>query len=224
YLPPSTTTEPNAKGYHLKFLDNGNFEIWLITGLSATWAYSLEEGWHYDYFTITNEYLYNTTSTPPACSVIFVEDNIWPEGKIKGKVTLASANLINPNLDTDVVLPGNIEYTTLDGSDGFALIGERNVLIGPQSPNQMELRGILVAQKGRFSRNCYPGNSRDTLEIYGSIISNGRVGTKWSGGSCNGSGYQTRESYFDSNLVYNPPYFVPFIENQFRIINWQETK
>lgn len=224
YLPPSTTTDPNAKGYHLKFLDNGNLEIWLITNLSATYGYSFEDAWHDDYFTITSEYLYNTTSIPAACSVIFVEDNIWPEGKIKGKVTLASANLINPNLDTDVVLAGNIEYTALSGSDGFALIGERNILIGPQSPNQMELRGILIAQKGRFSRNCYPGNSRNKLEIYGSVISNGRVGTKWTGGACNGSGYQTRESYFDPNLVYNPPSFVPSIENQFKIINWEETK
>jgi hypothetical protein len=224
YLPPSTTINSNAKGYHLKFLDTGNFEIWLITGLSATYAYYYDEGWHYDYFTITSEYLYETASIPANCGVIFVEDDIWPEGKIKGKVTLASANLINPNLDTDVVLPGNIEYTTLDGSDGFALIGERNILIGPQSPNQMELRGIFIAQKGRFGRNCYPGNTRESLEIYGSIISNGRVGTKWSGGRCGGSGYQKRETYFDSNLVYNPPYFVPFIEDQFKIIDWQETK
>jgi len=223
YWPPVTNLDSNGRGYHLKFLNDGKFEVWIITGLSPTYTYSLEENWHYDYFTITNEYRYgNPISIDPSCSLIFFEDNLWPEGEVKGKVTVASANLINPNLDTDVVLPGNINYTVLDGSDGLTLIGERNVLIGPQSPNQMELRGIFVAQKGRFSRNHYPNNIREKLEIYGSIISNGRVGTQWISGSQVVSGYLKRESYFDSNLVYDPPLFTPFIEPEFRILNWEE--
>lgn len=224
YLPPSVNINPQAKGYHLKFKNNGTFEAWIITQLSSTYAYSLEEGWHYDYFTITSEYLYNTYVISSECSVIFVEDNIWPEGEIKGKITVASANLINPSLDTDVILANNIDYTTLDGSDGLALIGERNVFIGPQSPNQMELRGIFVAQKGRFSRNHYPSNFKDKLEIYGSIISNGRVGTQWLSGGQIVSGYLKRESYFDSNLVYNSPLFVPYVNPDFKVIKWEEVK
>jgi hypothetical protein len=227
YLPPSVNINPQGKGYYLKFFkdpatNEGKFEVWIITQLSSTYAYSLEEDWHYDYFTITSKYLYNTYSIPSACSAIFIEDNLWPEGEVKGKITLASANLINPNIDTDVVLPGNIDYTTLNGSDGLALIAEKNVLISPQSPNQMELRGIFVAQKGRFSRNHYPGNIRDKLEIYGSIISNGRVGTQWISGSLVVSGYLKRESYFDSNLVYNPPPFTPYTVSDFKIVNWEE--
>lgn len=224
YLPPSTNINPQGKGYHIRFKNNGTFDVWIITGLSSTWAYSLEEDWHYDYFVISNEYFYNTYSIPSACSVIFVEDNLWPEGEVEGKVTIASANLINPNLDTDVILQGNIDYTTLDGSDGFSVIGERNVLISPNSPNQMELRGIFIAQKGRFSRNHYPGNTKDKLEIYGSIVSNGRVGTQWTSGSQIISGYLKRESYFDANLVYAPPPFVPYITPDFKIIRWEEIK
>jgi len=218
YLGPS----PSGKGYHIKFLDNGTFEAWVITNLSSTYAYSLEEGWHYDYFTITGEYLYNTYAIPSNCSAIFIEDNIWPEGVVKGKVAVASANLIEANKDTDIILLGDIDYSINDGSDGLTLTGERNVLIGPQSPNQMELRGIFIAQKGRFSRNHYPDNFREKLEIYGSIISNGRVGTKWTSGSQVVSGYQNRESYFDANLVYNPPIFTPFIDSDFMILNWEE--
>jgi len=222
YLPPSVDIDSNGKGYHIKFKNDGTFEAWIITALSPTYAYSIEEGWHYDYFTITSEYLYNTYTIPSACSAIFVEDNLWPEGKIKGKVTVASANLINPNLDTDVILQENIDYTVKDGSDGLTLIGQRNILIGPDSPNRMELRGIFVAQKGRFSRNHYPSNIREKLEIYGSIISNGRVGTQWISGSVIVSGYLKRESYFDSNLVYNAPPFVPYINPEFKIVKWEE--
>jgi len=222
YLPPSVTLDPLADGYHLKFKNDGSVEVWLITNLSSTYAYSLEENWHYDYFTISNEYLYNTYSVPFACSAIFIEDNIWAEGQVKGKITVASANLIDANLDTSVVLPGFIEYTTLDGSDGLVLLGEKNILIGPQSPNNMELRGIFIAQKGRFSRNHYPSNIKDKLEISGSIISNGRVGTQWTSGGQIVSGYLERESYFDSNLIYNPPPFVPYTDPEFKIIDWEE--
>ncbi|MBM3250642.1 MAG: hypothetical protein FJZ07_00140 [Candidatus Nealsonbacteria bacterium] len=222
YLPPSININPNGKGYHLIFKDNGTVEAWLITGLSSTYAYSLEEGWHYDYFTISSEYLYNTYTIPSACSVIFIEDKIWPEGRVKGKVTVASANLIDSNKDTDVILQKNIDYSLKDGSDGLTLIGQRNILIGPDSPNQMELRGIFIAQKGRFSRNHYPNNFKEKLEIYGSIISNGRVGTQWVSGSQIVSGYLKRESYFDSKLIYNPPPFTPYAEYDFKIVVWEE--
>lgn len=222
YLPSATTTNPLGKGYHITFINNGTIEVRIITQLSSTFAYSLEEGWHNDYFTIANEYLYNTYSIPADCSAIFIEDNLWIEGEVKGKTTIASANLIMAGLDTDVVLVDDINYTTLDGSDGLALISERNVLIGPQSPDKLELRGIFVAQKGRFSRNHYPGNIREKLEIYGSVISNGRVGTQWVSGSVVVSGYLQRESYFDANLVFNAPPFVPYTSPDFKIINWTE--
>jgi len=224
YLPPSKEITPQGKGWHLKFKEDGTFEAWLITQLSPIYTYSLEEGWHYDYFTIKNEYLYNSYLIPSACSVIFVEDNLWPGGVIKGKVTLVSANLIDPNLNTDVILQANLDYSVKDGSDGLTLIAQRNILIGPNSPNMMELRGIFIAQKGRFGRNHYPRNIREKLEIYGSIISNGRVGTKWSSGGRVISGYLKRESYFDPNLIYHPPVFTPYITRDFKLINWGEIR
>lgn len=223
YWPQVTDLDPEGEGYHLKFINNGTFEVWIITGLSASWAYSLEEGWHDDYFSIASEYQYGSPiSIDPNCSLIFVEDNLWIEGEVKSKVTVASADLINPTGDTDVILPGNINYTTFDGSDGLSVIGERNILISPDSPNTMELRGIFVAQKGHFGRNLYWGDIKDKLEIHGSIVSNGRVGTKWSSGSSIVSGYLKRENYIDPNLIYSPPPFVPYTSLEFKIVDWRE--
>ena len=223
YLPPSKNINSNGKGWHLIFKNTGQVEARIITSLSPTYAYSLEEDWHYDYFTITSEVNYQTYTIPSSCSVIFVEDNLWPEGIIKGKVTVASANLIDPNEDTNVILQGNLDYTTTDGSDGLTLIGERNVLIGPNSPDYMTLRGIFVAQKGRFSRNHYPGNIKQSLKIYGSIVSSGRVGTQWinQGGHVI-SGYLERETYVDQNLLYQPPIFTPFLSSEFKVVKWEE--
>lgn len=224
YLPPSGTIDSRAQGYHLVFLPNGSFEARIITELSPTLAYSLEEGWHYDYFTITSEYPYATFTPPSSCSVVFVEDTIWVEGQVRGKITVASANTTDLGAATSAVLPGNITYTALDGSDGLALIVENNILLGPQSPDTMELRGVFVAQKGRFGRNHYPWNIKSKLEISGSIVSNGRVGTKWSSGGRVVSGYMQRENYFDPFLVYLPPPFVPSIAPDREIINWEEVE
>jgi len=224
YLLPSVDVNSQADGYHIIFRNDGFIEVWIITDLQGTWAYNLEEDWHWDYFTITDEYLYNTYPIGSICPVIFVEDNVWLEGEVKGKITLASANLIEPNEDTDVILLEDINYTTQDGSDGLAVIGERNILIGPDSPDQMELRGIFIAQKGRFGRNHYPSNLRDKLEITGSIVSNGRVGTKWTSGSVIVSGYLKRENYIDSKLTYSSPPFTPYAEYDFKIVRWEEVE
>lgn len=223
YLPPSKNINPNGKGWHLIFKEDGTFDAKIITQLSPTYAYSLEEGWHYDYFTISNEIYYQNFSIPSSCSAIFVEDNLWPEGKIKGKVILVSADLIDPNKDTDIILEKNLDYSTTTGSDGLTLIGERNVLIGPDSPNEMILRAIFIAQKGHFSRNHYPGNIKNSLKIFGSIVSNGRVGTQWItlGGQIV-SGYRNRETYIDPNLIYEPPVFTPVIYPKMKIIKWEE--
>ena len=110
----------------------------------------------------------------------------------------------------------------MDGSDGLAVISQKNVLISPNSPNNMELRGIFIAQKGHFGRNHYSGSIKESLEIHGSIISKGRVGTRWSSGSVTVSGYLKRENYIDSNLVHDPPSFVPHTSSEFEIINWEE--
>ncbi len=222
YLPPSTDINGSAEGYHVKFTDKGSIEVWIITRLNRTWAFSYEDGWHYDYFTIRDEYLYDTYALPSDCMAIFAEDDLWVEGVVKGKATIASANLIDPNASTDVILSGNINYTSYDGTDGLAVITEGSVLIPPDSPDEMDLNGIFIAQKGHFGRNLYSYNLKTKLNIHGSIVSNGRVGTKWTSGSQITSGYQERDNYIDPNLIYRSPPFVPHTSLEFEIVNWQE--
>ncbi|MBC7073800.1 hypothetical protein H5T58_00170, partial [Candidatus Parcubacteria bacterium] len=89
YLPPSHNINSNGKGWHLIFREDGTLEARIITQLNCISSYSLEEGAHIDCFTISKEISYRTFQIPADCGLIFVEDNIWPEGKIKGKVTLA---------------------------------------------------------------------------------------------------------------------------------------
>jgi len=224
YWPKVTEIDSNGQGYHFKLKNTGQIEVWVITDLNPDYAYNDEEDWHYDYFSIANEYLYKTITIGEGCPVFFVEDNLWVEGTVRGKITIVSAELSVPTGETHIILPGNIQYTAFDGSDGLALIAERDILISPDSPETMVLRGVFVAQKGRFGRNHYPSNIRDKLEINGAIVSKKRVGTKWTSGSFVVSGYLQRENYVDSNLVYEAPPFVPKVSSSYKIYRWQEVE
>lgn len=171
---------------------------------------------------------------PQNCGAIFFEDNLWLGREtepliIKGKITIASADLITPGKKISVWLQGNIEYTKYDGTDGLSVISQGNNLISLYSPNNMTLRGIFIAQNGFFGRNHYPCSSyspfclRDSLSIFGSVVSAGRVGAQWlTLGGHIVSGYKSRGTYVDRNLIYNPPVFTPFLSSQFRILNWEE--
>lgn len=229
YLPPPADIGyPSGVGYHIVFVNNGTFDVYVITRLNRVRAYSSDLGWHWSYEDIRRESFYNNFPIPSDCGLIFVEDDLWVEGEVKGKTTIASANLITPSVDTNVWLEGNINYTTDDGTDGLLVIGENNVLIPLYSPDSMELSGIFMAQKGHFGRNHYyywPWYDRDKLEIKGSVVSKGRVGTKWSYGNGSfASGYRDRENTYDRKLMTSPPPMTPFSDDEFTFIKWEEIR
>ncbi len=222
YFPPADDIDADAEGYHVILKGNRTAEVRIVTDTDERWAYSNEEGWHWDDFIIASEYEHDTVTIPSECSALFFEDRLWVAGEVDGHTTVASANLVESNTDTTTILPDDITYKDNDTADGFALISEDNALIGPQSPEKMELMGIFIAQKGRFARNYYENNIRDKLEIVGSVVSNGRVGTRWVSGSETVSGYEKRETTVDSDLIYTPPPFVPAVSDERTQINWHE--
>lgn len=220
-----------AKGYHLYLNDNRTADVYRINSLNRVWAYSLEEEWHWEYSVIAGESFLGNYSIPEGCGLIFFEDNLWVSSSaraslVKGKMTIVAADLINPNGKADIWLGGSIQYTVKDGSDGLVLIAQRNNLIVSNSPDNMFLDGVYVAQKGKFGRNHYAGSDmkKDKLVIYGSVVSNGRVGTKW---TCSGifcSGYNERESSFDSKMSLSPPPFLPATSEEHEFKEWEEVE
>jgi hypothetical protein len=235
FPPPKDIGYPSGKGYHVIFQNNGTFDVYVITDLSPVYGYHLEGEnliGEWEYQVIDNEVFYQNYQIPSGCGLIFFEDDLWVEGTVQGKTTIVSGDLINPNEDTDVWIAGNIDYTTLDGTDGLLVVGENNILIPLYSPDNMELRGIFMAQKGHFGRNLYtcsysPYDQRSNLEINGSIVSKGRVGTKWGywawwcGGST-WSGYNNRENSYDRKLMTDPPPLTPYSDDEYNFVKWEE--
>lgn len=224
YFGPSGTS-----GYHIYLNENQTMDVYGINSLNRVWAYSIEGGWYWEYSVIASESFLGNYVVPVDCGLIFMEDDVWVsslvrDSRIKGKITIVSADLINPGATTDIWLGGDIEYTIKDGSDGLVLIAERNNLIVSNSPENLNLDGVYVAQTGKFGRNHYSGlgMKKEKLTIYGSVVSNGRVGTKW---ICNGifcSGYRERETNFDQKLSSAPPPFLSAISEEYEFKEWEE--
>ena len=99
----------------------------------------------------------------------------------------------------------------------------------------MTVRGIFVAQTGYLGRNYYTTSgshevpsaydsyvNQTLLTTIGTVVSNGRIGTKWtcSGGFC--SGCNNRVDTYDRLLAFSPPPFTPSSSPDFKLVLWRE--
>ncbi len=228
YVPPSDS----GNGYRA-VLSGRTMDLYEVTTLDQIYAYSQEKGWHWESSVIVNEQLYGSYDLPDECGAVFIEDDVWVEGSVEGKVTLAAGNMINPNLSSNVWLRDNIEYSGpaggRDGSNGLLVIAQGDVSITLDSPDSMEIHGAFIAQNGRFGRNHYPCSLypddcfKSYIEVIGSVVSNGRVGTQWvdSIGTVL-SGYLQRETIYDPRQSPDPAPFLPSTSPLFEVVRWRE--
>lgn len=220
-------------GYHVIFNGDGTITVRRVTSAYNYRSYSSNQGWHYgERNHINNETYVSTETIDSDCPLLYFEDKVWLEGEITQKVTLAAADL-NSGSETNIVLGGNITYA--NGSDaGLLAIAEDDVDVGLSVPDDMTANGIYIAQNGRFGRNHYstwylpwyldPYVCRNSLTRFGSVVSNGRVGTKWTGGNYCGSyssGFSLRTTSFDQNQIDNPPPLTPETSDVYSFDDWR---
>ena len=232
YLPPASDWVPNGRGYHLIFNNDGTITVQIVRGTSNMLSkyYDWNNVWrqHSLAHRIANEesYIPMPTITPvPGCSVVFVEDIIWVEGDVNGKVTLVTAEIGGG--PTETIITDNISYVHNDGTDGLLLMSQGSITTPWYSPYDLELDGIFISQSGRFGRDYYWQAStipvKGTLTLFGSVI-NAHTGTNaWvNGGGTVVSGYQNTINTYDRNLMEDPPPMMPYSSTQHRLIEWRE--
>ncbi len=236
-----TTGESAGEGYHLIFNSNGTVTVYKVTSETDEPSLPIDNQsvttLQDDYTLIATQTLLGTYTIPATCSLIYVEDNAWIEGVIPSEVTVVAANVVTPGITPNIMLPNNITYSNPSGVSGLTAISANDILITPNSPYNMNLNGIFVAQGGAFGRNMYtcseaPYNLEGTLTIHGSTISNDRTGTQWSyPGSSYGcghssgtqtSGYTTRIDAYDRQLATSPPPFTPVTSTTYQFVNWHQ--
>jgi len=161
-----------------------------------------------------------------------VEDNVWVDGDVKGRVTVVAAQLPDTEkTNKKIIINGDIN--TADSDSVLGLIAQKDILIPLYSPDSLEIKAAMLAQKGHVFRYYYPNwpwepyrtyAIRDYIETYGSIITNTIWTFTWvDSGSNVVSGYRETEMMYDSNLTYNPPPYFP-VSGDYDIIFWEEAE
>ena len=224
----------NREGYHLVFSSNGTVNVFQVNTTNFYNGYSVpgeglgaegQGGCRRRNHLITSEQAIGTYSIADN-PIIFAEDDLWVEGTVKGRVTVVAAGFPISSQTMNVFVKNNLLYTTYDGSDTLGLIAQNDIYIVRDIPNNFQIDGAIMAQKGRVIRHGYLptcGNSgnaiRSKLTINGALLSYGK--SYWNYGSPLQSGFTTREVNYDSKLLYAPPPYFP-TSSEYEFISWTE--
>jgi hypothetical protein len=231
-------THSGALGYRILLKTNDTFDLYKVNQLMSapsgctnilnqdgwgTWSIRTQGG--------AESFLGNYTF--PANGLIFVEDNVWVEGKIdSARLTIASGRFPDQtSTRTSITINKDLAYTNYDGRDAIALIAQKNINIGMNSENDLIIDAALIAQNGRvgryyyappswFTNRCSPYHTRSRVRLFGMIGTNERYGFAYT----DGTGYQDRIITYDANLLYAPPPSFPLTSDQYSVISWKEIK
>lgn len=222
-----------AYGYEIVLRTDHTFDFYKVNSLvnpaASCFNYLNQAGW--GTWSINQEQ-FLSNNPMPVNGIIFIEDNAWVRGQINGnRVTIASAVFPdNPSTRTSITVNSNLLYTNFDGTDVISLIAQNNINIGMLSADTLTVDGALMAQNGRvgryyylppgFGNGCSPYYVRTSITAYGMIASNQRYGFAYT----DGTGYQTRNLNYDSNLLYSPPPSFPLTTNAYRTQSWDESQ
>lgn len=225
----------DQRGYRIIFNSNDTITVYRVTGTSAAESQHIDNmgTWVNDYHTITGETLKGTYAISAGCPIIYSDAKLWIEGVVGGKVTVVAAD--SGSFNADVILQNNITYSSGTGSSGLTTIAERSVLVPLVVPENLTVRGIFVAQSGYFGRNYYTTSGdhdvpsaynsyvqQNTMTTIGTVVSNGRIGTRWTSGGVFVSGFSSRVDTYDRLLAFSPPAFTPAASPDYRIVLWRE--
>jgi len=211
YLPSS-----GKYGYRLVFNANRTITVNKVSKLNCYNGRDVGDNKHQSFCIDVKTVDTPATVYPmPTSTFIYVEDNIWVEGTVKGRATVGTA------AGKSIMLQNNLLYTAKDGTDALGLVAEQNILITHDVPDYLEIDAALLAQNGATKRYYYFGDKKEQLLVFGSVISKGIWTWTWySGGGAVDSGFRHVFMTYDDNLTYNPPGGFP-VGKSYEVLSWE---
>jgi len=216
-------------GYHITFLADGTYNIYTITRLQSG-LYQIDDddfsGCETKAEQIRNE-TFIGNYTVPNNGAIFVEDDLWIDGVLNGKTTVAAARFPEiPSNYANIYINDNLQYLDRDNNHALGLVAQKNIQVPRHAPSDLTIDAILLAQKGRVYRAYYcwwfQRRVTNNIEVYGGIITNKIWTWSWvDGWGTTVDGYQNTNSIFHNNLLFAPPPYFP-TEGNYQFISWEE--
>lgn len=226
YLAPS-----GKSGYHIVLKTNDTYDLYKVTNLASatsscqTNSNGGDSTWGTWSIRSSNGETFMGNYANPTNGLIFVEDNVWVDGKINtARITIA-AGVFPDNVNTrkNIFINKDLLYTNYDGQDVIGLIAQQDITVGMISEDSLRIDAALMANNGRagrhyYSSSCSPYHVRSDLTLYGMIGSNKRYGFAYT----NDTGYTLRTIVYDANLLYGPPPSFPLTSDKYMTISWDE--
>ena len=205
-------------GWRLHFRSDAKIDVNKVNTVDCNKGQDIDSNKYVSYCIDIKTLDSTTTYNMPTSSYIFVEDNVWVDGVVKGRATVGTA------AGKSIMINGNLTYYAKDGTNVLGLMAEQNILVPYNSPNNLEIDAAMLAQNGAAKRYYYPGNKKDNLIVYGSVISSGVWTWSWvSNGGQVTSGYSSTSMTYDTNLTYGPPPSFP-VGSEYNLITWEEVR
>lgn len=229
YLPPS----PN--GYHVIFNADATVIAKRVDSLVANAGTRFYDeranggkgDWVLGYEEIQKETLVGTYPVP-ANGAIFVDGNVWVEGTVNGRATLAASKFqTDYTKQARIIINDNIQYLDKSGDHVLGMMSEGDIIAPLHAPSDnFFIDAVMLSQKGHVYRRDYKTNQKEskTITVYGGIIS--YLFWTWSYVDSYGrlvGGYRNTITEYDNHLTYGPPPFFP-TEANFSLISWEEFK
>lgn len=224
YLGPS-----NNKGYSLVFKPNGTVDIYIVKKLlnapSSTYNVNMapvSQSIDYDPNASQRQLIYSNVPIP-ARGIFFLQDHVWVEGTVKGRVTVVAAVPGATSNYPNIIIPNNILYAGSSGSDSLGLIGQGNVLVAYNAPTDLTINAAMIAQNGSIQVYYYASgaNIKNSITVNGSLATYGQwTWTYVSGGGNVVSGFRNTYTNYDGNLLYAPPPSFPLSTDGYQQISW----
>lgn len=203
-------------GWRIKFRSDAKIDINKVNSVNCYKGQDIGDDKYVNYCIDIKTLGTTTTYNMPTSSYIYVEDTVWVEGVVNGRATIGTA------VGKSIMINNNLTYYAKDGNHVLGLIAEQNILLPHNSPNNLEINAAMLAQNGAAKRYYYPGDMKQNLIVYGSVISSGVWTWSWvSGGGSVVSGYRSTTMMYDTNLTYGPPPSFP-VGSEYNIISWEE--
>jgi hypothetical protein len=216
--------DSQGSGYHLIFKSDGTFDIYKVNNLENALS---QKNDNWTGMTNIAEQIKNENNLQnypiPANGVIYVEDNIWVEGTVKGRVTLVAAKLPdNVNTRKTIHINNNINYLARDGTNILGLVAQKHIKVPRHAPTNLNIDAILLAQNGRVFRNYYANPSiKNSIQVYGGIITYNTWTWTWTNSGVVIDGYSNTASTYDNQVLFSPPPSFP-TTGEYSFISWDE--
>lgn len=223
YFPKS-----NKEGYRIVLKTDDTFDLYIVNKLkknsNSCKKPTGEPAWNWTTWSIEDDTFISNNAFPQN-GLIYFEDHLWVEGQIDtARITIVAGRF--PESDPEmknIIINNDLLYTNTDGSDVIGLIAQHDIGTGLESNDVLNIDAVLVAKNGRVGRpyyedGCAPYHVRDTLNIFGAVVSYGSYGFAYS----DGTGYANRIINYDPNLQDNAPPYFPTVSQYYQVVSWEE--